>query len=135
MLAAALGASGLDDRDRAFATELVFGTLRMQRACDWLAEPFVRRPSTSRCGPVRIGVHQIVHLRTPAHAVGRRPSTPPRRARTLVNAVLRRVAERWSDPAAIPWPDDATRVSYPDWVLDELARTHGPGEGLAAPSP
>lgn len=133
-LAAALGASDLDERDRAFTTELVFGTLRMQRACDWLAEPFVRRPLEVEVrAALRIGVHQLVHLRTPAHAaVSATVDAAPRRARTLVNAVLRRVAERSSDPAGILWPDDATRLSYPDWVLDEVTQTHGRDEGLAA---
>jgi 16S rRNA (cytosine967-C5)-methyltransferase len=133
-LVAALDASGLDDRDRAFATELVFGTVRMQRACDWLAEPFVRRALEPEVrAAVRVGVHQIVHLRTPPHAaVSATVDAAPGRARGLVNAVLRRVAERWHDPSAISWPDDATRLSYPDWVLDDVMRTHGRDDGVAA---
>src|SRR5207245_4756207 len=34
-----LGGSGLSSRDRAFTTDLVYGTTRMRRACDWLLGP------------------------------------------------------------------------------------------------
>src|SRR3712207_8557940 len=40
--------SGLDDRDRAFVTELVYGTTRMGRACDWLIERFLYRDEIGR---------------------------------------------------------------------------------------
>ena len=46
--------SGLSDRDRAFVTELVYGTTRMQRSCD----PGVRvtrslRPTSARTPAIR----------------------------------------------------------------------------------
>src|SRR3546814_5723018 len=45
----------------------------------------------------------------------------------LVNAVLRRGADN-------PWvgPDDATRLSYPDWVVDALTTDLGHADALAA---
>jgi 16S rRNA (cytosine967-C5)-methyltransferase len=51
----------------------------------------------------------------------------PPRARGLVNAVLRRVAD-----APVEWPDDATRLSYPDWVVARLVEDLGEGDALAA---
>jgi 16S rRNA (cytosine967-C5)-methyltransferase len=44
-----------------------------------------------------------------------------------VNAVLRRVAG-----APVEWPDDATRLSVPDWVLDRLDADLGPEDARAA---
>ena len=40
-LRAALDRSELDRRDRAFVTELVYGTTRMRRACDHLLDRFL----------------------------------------------------------------------------------------------
>jgi 16S rRNA (cytosine967-C5)-methyltransferase len=53
----------------------------------------------------------------------------PRPSRGLVNAVLRRVA---SAPGPMAWPDDATRLSVPDWVLDRLVADLGRDRALAA---
>ena len=51
----------------------------------------------------------------------------PKKAKGLVNAVLRRVAD-----AEVSFPDDATRLSYPDWIVERVCREHGPTDGLAA---
>src|SRR5437763_4413710 len=40
---ALLRRSQLSERDRGFVTELVYGTVRMRRACDWLVDRFVQR--------------------------------------------------------------------------------------------
>ena len=61
VLPALLGRSGLDDRDRAFVTELVYGTTRMRRACDFarrpLRRPRPRRPSSRTL--LRLGAYQL----------------------------------------------------------------------------
>ena len=115
--------SGLDRRDRAFATELVYGTTRMRRACDWLVDRLVDRPLEPAVRAVlRIGAYQLAFLRTPPHAsVSATVDVAPARARGLVNAVLRRLAR---EPAP-PWPDPATRLSYPDWIVRRLAADLG----------
>ena len=58
VLPALLDRSGLDERDRDLVTELVYGTTRMRRACDWLvdrssAEPTSSRSSGRRCASAR----------------------------------------------------------------------------------
>ena len=89
-----LSASGLDERDRGFVTELAYGTLRMCRACDWLVGQFAR----GELEPVvraaaRAGAYQLAFMRVPAYAaVSATVSEAPPRARSLLNAVLRRVA-------------------------------------------
>jgi 16S rRNA (cytosine967-C5)-methyltransferase len=127
---AALRRSGLSARDRAFVTDLVYGTLREQRRLDAVLEPFADRAVARLDAPVRaalrVGAYQLVHG-VPAHAAVRETvESAPRRARGFVNAVLRAVAA--SGP---PWPepaDLATRCSYPDWIVDEL-------RGVAADEP
>ena len=41
VLRAALDRCDLDRRDRAFVTDLVYGTTRMRRACDYLVNQFI----------------------------------------------------------------------------------------------
>jgi 16S rRNA (cytosine967-C5)-methyltransferase len=112
-----LQSAGLAERDRHFVTELVYGTTRMRRAVDLLVDRFLTRelePTVRNA--LRLGAYQLHHLGLPPHAaVGETVAVAPRAARGLVNAVLRRVAER-----PVAWPDDATRLSYPDWVVARL---------------
>src|SRR5829696_4597301 len=121
--------SGLAERDRRFATELVYGTTRMRRACDFLVDRFVlRRLDPPTRAVLRLGAHQLHHLGTSAHAaVSATVAVAPPRSRGLVNAVLRRVAE-----APVDWPDEATRLSYPDWVVERLTADLGEPDALAA---
>ncbi len=126
-----LDRSGLERRDRAFVTDLVYGTTRMRRACDHLVDRFLLRPVDPPVRAVlRLGAYQLHVLGTPAHAaVSATVSVAPAKARGLVNAVLRRVADAGPNVA---WPDDATRLSYPDWVVDRLRTDLGPDDALAA---
>lgn len=124
-----LATSGLPDRDRAFATELVYGTTRHRRACDW----FVDRFALGELDPpvraaLRLGTYQLRMLGTPPHAaVSATVESVPRKVRGLVNAVLRKVAD--ADDA---WPSDAVRLSYPDWILDRLTADLGAERAEAA---
>jgi 16S rRNA (cytosine967-C5)-methyltransferase len=124
-----LAASGLAERDRHFVTELVYGTTRMRRACDHLVDGFLARPVQPPVRTIlRLGAYQLAFLGTPAHAaVSATVSEAPERARGLVNAVLRKVATR-----PPPWPDDATRLSYPDWIAERLAADLGADAAAAA---
>jgi 16S rRNA (cytosine967-C5)-methyltransferase len=129
VLAEKLRNSPLAGADRGLVTELVYGTTRMRRACDFLVDRFVLRDlDVPTRAALRLGAYQLHFLGTPAHAaVSTTVEVAPRRARGLVNAVLRRVAE-----AAVAWPDTATRLSYPDWVVERLVADLGEDDGLAA---
>jgi 16S rRNA (cytosine967-C5)-methyltransferase len=122
--------SRLSGRDRDLVTELVYGTTRMRRACDWLVDAHLQRdvePSVRNV--LRLGAYQLAFMATPPHAaVGETVGITPLRARGLVNAVLRRVAEHLPPT----WPDDATRLSYPDWIVERLVADLGAAQALAA---
>jgi 16S rRNA (cytosine967-C5)-methyltransferase len=120
--------SELSRRDRAFVTELVYGTTRMQRACDWLVDRFtVREPDREARAWLRLGAYQLAFTDVPAHAaVSATVEAAPRKMQGFLNAVLRRVSE-----APMDWPSDAVRLSYPDWIVDQLVADLGREDALA----
>jgi 16S rRNA (cytosine967-C5)-methyltransferase len=137
-----LAASDLPARDRALATDLVYGTLRHQGQTDHLVALVADRPLRALDPPVRaalrLGVHQLLSG-VPPHAavgetVGALAAGPGARARPYVNAVLRRVAELAPD---WPWPEGdqpaalAVRTSHPQWLVELLQQDLGPGDALA----
>jgi 16S rRNA (cytosine967-C5)-methyltransferase len=124
-----LARSGLTDRDRALVTELVYGATRMQRACDHLADRFVFRDvDLAVRAALRVGVYQLAFTHVPSHAaVSATVGAVSGPARGFVNAVLRKVSA-----AEHTWPDDATRLSYPDWIVQALTADLGLTEALAA---
>lgn len=124
-----LDRSGLTERDRAFATQLVYGTVRHQRACDWFIDRFALADTDDQVrAALRIGTYQLRFLGTPPHAaVSATVDVVPRRARGFVNAVLRKIAA-----ADAAWPSDAVRLSYPDWIVDRLRADLGSASAEAA---
>lgn len=124
-----LAKSGLSDEDRRFVTQLVYGTTRMKRACDHLAQRFLLGPADDQVtAALRIGTFQLVYLQTPPHAaVDATVGAVTGGGRKVVNAVLRRVAE-----APVEFPDDATRLSYPSWIVDRFTTTLGAEMALDA---
>jgi 16S rRNA (cytosine967-C5)-methyltransferase len=130
VLDATLSRSGLSREDRAFVTDLVYGTVRRQRSCDHLVDRFLSSdPPGAARRALRLGAYQLAFRDDiPDHAaVGATVEAAPRRFRGLVNAVLRRVAT-----APVEFPDDATRLSYPDWILDRLVGDLGRDHAIAA---
>jgi 16S rRNA (cytosine967-C5)-methyltransferase len=124
---ARLGRTRLSDRDRAWVTGAVYGTLRRQRYLDDLLAPHSNR-SIAELEPavraaLRLGAYQLVEG-VPAHAaVAETVGAAPERARGYVNGVLRSL-----DRKGRPWPAPSglgQRLSYPDWIVDELTEAFG----------
>ncbi|MBI4634743.1 MAG: 16S rRNA (cytosine(967)-C(5))-methyltransferase RsmB [Candidatus Rokubacteria bacterium] len=143
-LEAALDDPGLDPRDRALATELVYGTLRWQRYLDWLLAPHSRRRLASLDSRVlvllRMAAYQLVLLeRVPSFAVVSDAVTLTRGApgvAAFVNAVLRSLArrgprEREPRPPADPLEALATRCSFPTWLARRWVVRYGLDEATA----
>ncbi|MBV9660042.1 MAG: hypothetical protein JO337_02680 [Acidimicrobiales bacterium] len=121
-----LDAAHLEARDRHLVTELVYGTCRMRRACDWLTARHVRGPldATVRAA-LRLGSYQLGWTRVPSHAAVSATVDEVRGpGRSVVNAVLRRVAAEVAK-GLVTWPDLATEISYPDWIVDRLSADLG----------
>lgn len=133
-LASRVREARLQPRDAALATELAAGTLRGMGRYDRIIELAAGRdlaevdPRTRRV--LRLGVHQLLGMRTAAHAavnesveLQRRVGEP--RAAGFVNGVLRAVgreaAEAWDARIAESAPSpDAARAqvsSHPAWVV------------------
>jgi len=131
VLDATLRRSGLEERDRRFATQLVYGTTRMRRACDFLVDRFLLRDIDDEVRSLlRMGAYQLHYLSTPSHAaVDATVELASRRTRGFVNAVLRKVAKADTD---VVWPSDAVRLSYPDWLFAQLVDDLGEADALLA---
>ena len=127
----ALSRSSLDVRDRAFAADLAYGTIRRLRSLDWAIEQRSSRP-VARMSPLardvlRLGAYQLLFTGAAPHAaVGETVSLATPKERGFVNAVLRKLA---SDPPA--WPagsgdaDVAVRTGMQPWSVTELRRLVG----------
>ena len=113
----------LDEREKSFATELTYGTVRMRRACDWLVQRHITRDADEETLRVlHLGAYQLVFLKTPPHAaVSEMVELSPGWSKKFVNFILRRVAEDTSPR----WPDLATELSYPDWIVRALTNDLG----------
>jgi 16S rRNA (cytosine967-C5)-methyltransferase len=131
--------SNLDARDRAFAAELTYGTIKARRYVDWVLEPYVGErddtlPPTIR-EILRLGVYQLRRMNVAAHAavsetVGLAKAHGHLGTAGLVNAVLRRVAEeqkREPEREEFSSEDDylATLYSFPTWIVATMRRAFG----------
>jgi 16S rRNA (cytosine967-C5)-methyltransferase len=137
VLPALLRERGLSGRDAAFATELLAGTCRWQGSYDAIIAAAAGRPLSEFQPAVldllRLGTHQILSMRVPARAavaasVELAAVTVGERVTGLVNAVLRRVAERslddWFDQLSHGLDDHdrlALRTAHPRWIVDAYA--------------
>lgn len=132
---------GIGGRDAAFATELTYGTLRLRGRYDAIVEQAAGREPSRIDPPVldllRLGVHQLLGMRVPAHAavsetVGLARSRTGAGSAQFVNAVLRAVSrddvDSWLSligDAVDPAGDDALArlsvvESHPSWVVRAL---------------
>lgn len=120
-------------RDRAFVTELVYGTLREQRSLDRALRRHCRRPLDELDPDVRaalrLGAYQLVHGVSPHAAVGETVSLVGEKVRGVVNAVLRSFQD-----GGIPDPTEAryVRGSYPRWIVEDLDAAYGETDATAA---
>jgi 16S rRNA (cytosine967-C5)-methyltransferase len=125
-----------DARDLALAESIVLGCLRYQAQLDHLIEHFSGRKQPKLDDEVRIalrmGIFQLRYLdRIPHHAavaesVELVKQAHKRSAAGFVNAVLRKV-----NRSPIAWPDKATELSIPGWMLDRWQRLYGTDPAMA----
>ncbi len=111
----------LSSRDAGLAAQIVFGTLRFQGQLDYLIYVYSGRAAADLDGQLRqalrTAIFQLRYLqRIPPHAAVHETvelvKRVKRAAAGLTNAVLRKVNR---DP--VLWPDRATELSCPNWLL------------------
>ena len=128
-----LAASDLEQRDRAFATELGYGTLRMQGKHDYAISKKIDRAFTELDEKVvdilRLGVHQIFEMRVPIHAavsetVELARAVAGESKASYVNALLRSIAgdlniyeELERDESIDDLEKRSILYSHPKWII------------------
>ena len=130
----------LDDRDRALARQLAFGTVQRVRTLDHAIETLGKRPVRKLDLPVlaalRLGAFQLGFLGgVPRYAAVNESVELVRRARLeravpFTNAVLRRVGDGIERLLA-ELPEGPLKHSYPDWIWDVWRRDLGEEAALA----
>jgi 16S rRNA (cytosine967-C5)-methyltransferase len=132
-------AASLDQRDRALAQRLAYGTIQRARTLDYAIEELGKRPVRKLDGPVRaalrLGAYELGYLHTPDHAGVNEAVELVRLARLeravpFTNAVLRRIAEGIA-PLLEALPEGALKHSYPDWIEELWTRDLGREQALA----
>jgi 16S rRNA (cytosine967-C5)-methyltransferase len=151
LLPQALTASNFEQRDKGFATELLYGTLRMQGRHDYIAAQVSDRPWTEVddgiVDVVRLGAHQLFEMRVPSHAAVSATVELARKVigeskASFVNALLRKLSakslEEWLEPAkqiSDPVARLAIIYSHPEWIVSayfDLLRDYDEVEALLA---
>lgn len=133
LLPQALAASNMDERDRGFTTELVYGTLRMQGLYDFIFSQISDRRWSEVDGDVvdlaRMGAHQIFSMRTPIHAAVSATVDVARKQLgeskgSFINALMRKAGgqelSQWLEPLAHvkdPVERLAIQYSHPEWIV------------------
>ena len=135
-----------DERDRSLAAAIVQGTLRWQRACDYLIGRVSARSLESLDEEVlvilRLSLYQILHLdRVPSaavvdDAVSLTRAAGKKSAAGFVNAVLRSALRRRNSLPLPPRPDDpadreaallylGVSWSHPEWLVKRWLDRYG----------
>ncbi|MGH3001246.1 MAG: transcription antitermination factor NusB [Gaiellaceae bacterium] len=131
--ALASAVDGLDERDRALAQRLAYGTVQRARTIDLGIEQLGKRPVRKLDAPVRaslrLGAYQLAWTDQAVHAVvddavelvreaGRERAVP------FTNAVMRRLQRAFNGLVA-SLPEGPVKHSYPDWIAEVWARDLG----------
>jgi 16S rRNA (cytosine967-C5)-methyltransferase len=128
--------SKLDERDRAFATELGYGTLRMQGKHDQFIREFSSRPfeelDSALLNILRMGLHQLHEMRVADHAAVGETVEVARACigegkATFVNALLRESTRQVNfydrfelnseDDPAVKRTKLSVLTSHPEWEI------------------
>jgi 16S rRNA (cytosine967-C5)-methyltransferase len=129
ILPKALSESILEANDRALATELVYGTLRMQGRHDHFisaaSDRFLEQIDPKALIVLRLGTHQLKQMRVPSHAaiyesVELAKKVVGKSTASFVNAILRKIDSLDFDQLSKPTQEYsrlALEYSHPEWIV------------------
>ena len=127
-----LAGSKLGQQDRAFVTELSYGTIRMQGKYDFYISNFSDRPideiDPKLLDVLRLGAHQLFGMRVPTHAAINETIEVAKRVvgksrASFANAMLRKLSTIEDEELFInsriesPTKRLSIRHSHPEWIL------------------
>ena len=122
----------MDSRDKAFTTELVYGSLRQLGRNDYIASKFSSR-DWAEVDPgiidvIRLGAYQLFDMRVPDHAAVDATVNLARKVigeskASFVNALMRKLASQTLEEHLAEVADDsvaslAIRYSHPEWIIN-----------------
>lgn len=124
--------SDLERRDRAFITELVYGSIRQIGRNDFIASKFSNKPwsevDAGIVDVIRMGAYQLFDMRIPTHAAVDATTNIARAVlgeskATFVNAVMRKMSAASLDQHLIDVQGDdvsslSIRYSHPEWIIN-----------------
>jgi len=130
----------LDPRDSAFAQELAFSTIRWTQTYDAIIDKVSSRPvkdiETTLLNAIRLGAHQLLQMRVPAHAAINETVNLIRqvcgeKVVGFANGVLRRISEKdlnsWLELISREEKSNTAvlslRNSHPEWIVRALQQS------------
>ncbi len=136
----ALSGKQMDPRDRRFAMEIAYGSIRRKETLDWMIDQASTRPSR-KMDPLarallRAGAYQLMFMSgVPPHAAVSESVNSARRLGhrglvSFVNAILRRIASpdfspKYPDPKSDLVGFLSVSQSYPEWLVRSWIDEYG----------
>lgn len=129
----------LSDQDRAFLTEIIYGSIRWRGNLDWIMSRFIRPIKLKKLEPeileiLRLGIYQIFYMNSvPNYAavnesvnLAKKYGNPG--ASGLVNAVLRKIIKEeiiYPNLQKNPLKHITARYSHPEWMVKRWLDRYG----------
>jgi 16S rRNA (cytosine967-C5)-methyltransferase len=113
--------------DRALFMEIFYGVIRFRRTLDFLIAALRKEELDSRTRQaLRIGIYQLLRTRVPQHAAVNETVAVAGRARSVVNALLRRyLREEKSLADLLQNAPVGVRLSHPEVLVERWTRQFG----------
>lgn len=129
----------LSNQDKAFTTEIVYGTIKYQKRLEWMVGKMVKKGGKLKIGPrllLHMSFYQLLFLdRVPSSAVTNEAVKLAKRLfhpgiAGLINGVLRNYLR---NPQLINWPDVKkdpiaflqVYYSHPRWIIERWLKRYG----------
>lgn len=116
-------------KDKALIQEITYGTCRWYIQLEYILNQLLEKPIKKKDHRLKyliiIGLYQLIHMRTPTHAVVSETVETCKKinmtwAKGLVNAILRRYIRESDDITSSFVQDESIKTSHPRWLIEQL---------------